>query len=165
MRQRLALVVLLLGTATAFADEPVGCDKFKWPVDLERAALSTAGQQKVAIGADITTVAAVSLSLKPLAEAGLPKPPERAPKDGTFAAFVRIPNVDAGPFTVSLSEPGWIDVVQNGAYLKPKGFSGVSGCEGLHKVMKFDLATGPVTVQVSGVAKDAVNLVILPAAN
>lgn len=165
MRQRLALVVLLFGTSTAFAEEPVGCDKFKWPVDLERAALSTASQQKVASGADVTTVAAVSLSLKPLAEAGLPKPPERAPKDGTFAAFVRVPNVDAGLYTVSLSEPGWVDVVQNGNYLKPNGFSGVNGCAGIHKVMKFNLTTGPVTVQVSGVAKDTVNLVILPAAN
>ncbi len=165
MRQRLALAFLLLGVSTAFAEEPVGCDKFKWPVDLERAALSTANQQKVASGADVTTVAAESVSLKPLAEAGLPMPPERAPKDGTFAGFVRVPNVAGGLYTVSLSEPGWIDVVQGGAYLKPKGFSGVSGCEGIHKTMKFDLATGSVTVQLSGVAKEAVNLVILPASN
>ncbi len=165
MRKAFVLAAVLLGIAPAFADEPVGCDKFKWPVDLERAALSTAGQQKVASGADISTVAAVSLSLKPLTEAGLPKPPERAPKEGTFAAFVRIPNVDAGFYTVSLSEPGWVDVVQNGNYLKPKGFSGVSGCEGIHKTMKFDLATGPVTVQISGVAKDTINLVVLPATN
>lgn len=165
MRQRLALVILLLGPSTAFAEEPVGCDKFKWPVDLERAALSTADQQKVVSGADVTTVAAEKVSLKPFAEAGLPMPPERAPKDGTFSGFVRVPNVDAGLYTVSLSEPGWVDVVQNGSYLKPKGFSGVSGCEGIHKTMKFDLASGPVTVQLSGVAKDTVNLVILPATN
>jgi hypothetical protein len=108
---------------------------------------------------------AANVALRPLTEAGLPMPPERGPKDGTFAGFVRIPNVTAGLYTVSLSEQGWIDVVQGGNYLKPKGFSGVSGCEGIHKTMKFDLVTGPVTVQLSGIAKDAVNLVILPAAN
>lgn len=165
MRKAFVLAALLLGTAPAFAEDPVGCDKFKWQVDLERAALSTAGQQKVASGSDVTTVAAVSLSLKPLAEAGLPMPPERRQKDGTFAGFVTVRNLDAGTYTVSVSDYAWIDVLQNGNYIKPKDYSGATGCDGLRKTMKFQLGTAPTTVQISGTEKNTINLVILPAAN
>ncbi len=165
MRNTLVLAALLLGVAPAFAEEPVGCDKFKWPVDLQRAALSTAGQQKVVSGSEVTTVAAESVSLKPLADAGLAMPPERKQKDGTFAGFVTIKNLDACTYMIGVSDYAWIDVVQNGNYIKPKDFSGATGCDGLRKTMKFELGTAPTTVQISGVEKNVINLVILPAAN
>ena len=38
-RSYLALVALLLA-APALAQEPVGCDKFKWPLDRERTMLA-----------------------------------------------------------------------------------------------------------------------------
>jgi len=38
-RSNLALIALLLATP-AFAQEPVGCDKFKWPLDRERTMLA-----------------------------------------------------------------------------------------------------------------------------
>ena len=57
-RTYLALIVLLLA-APAFAQEPVGCDKFKWPlVDRERAMLASP-----------TAVASGSEVLQPLAAA------------------------------------------------------------------------------------------------
>ncbi len=165
MRMNLVAALLLLGATSAFADEPVGCDKFKWPVDLQRAALSTASQQPVASGAEVTAVAAESVSLKPLANAGLPMPPERKQKDGTFAGFVTIKNLEAGTYTISVSDYAWIDVLQNGNYVKPKDFSGATGCDGLRKSMKFELGTAPTTVQISGAEKNTINLAILPAAN
>lgn len=165
MREFVSSAFLILGMSTAFAEDPVGCDKFKWPVDLQRAALSTANQQPVASGGVVTTVAAETVSLKPLASAGLPMPPERTQKDGTFAGYVTVQNPEAGLYTVSVSDYAWIDVLQNGAFLKPKAFSGATGCDGLRKSMKFELGTAPVTVQISGVEKKTINLVILPAAN
>lgn len=165
MRKALILAALLLGVAPTFAEEPTGCDKFKWPVDRERAALSTANQQPVASGSEVTTVAAERVSLKPLADAGLPMPPERGQKEGTFAGFVTVKVVAAGTYTVSVSDFAWIDVLQNGNYVRPKDFSGASGCEGLRKTMKFQFGTAPTTVQISGAEKNAINLAILPAAN
>lgn len=165
MRKLLGAAFLILGVSAAFAEEPVGCDKFKWPVDLQRAALSIAKQQPVASGGVVTTVAAEAISLKPLAGAGLPMPPERKQKDGTFAGFVTVQNLEAGLYTISVSDYAWIDVLQNGNYVKPKDFSGVTGCDGLRKSMKFELGTAPTTVQISGVEKNTINLVILPAAN
>jgi hypothetical protein len=49
-RSFLALVPLLLA-APAFAQEPAGCDKFKWPLDRERALL--ANPTVVASGSDV----------------------------------------------------------------------------------------------------------------
>jgi hypothetical protein len=45
MRRIFTLLSLMVGLAAvgqALAQEPVGCDKFKWPIDKERALLATA---------------------------------------------------------------------------------------------------------------------------
>jgi len=69
----------------------------------------------------------------------------------------------AGLYTVTISDYAWIDAIQNDAYLKPKGFSGVTGCEGARKSVRFDVLAGPVTIQLSGVAKDTINVALTPA--
>jgi len=41
MRATLLIALVLLGTASVrAAEEPSGCDKFKWPIERERAALT-----------------------------------------------------------------------------------------------------------------------------
>ena len=82
----------------------------------------------------------MTLALLPPAEAKLPSPPERAPKEGTFAGFAafKSPPKD-GIYTVSLSAGGWVDVVQDGHFLKPKDFSGVTDCDGIRKTMKYEI--------------------------
>lgn len=149
----------------ALAQDPAGCDKFKWPVDRERAALNTPGLGKLASGSELTALPTTArLGLRPTAEAALPLTPERKPKDGTFAGFVALKSpVEAGVYTVSLSDYAWLDVVQNGRMLKPVAFSGVTGCESIRKVVKFELSNVPVLVQVSGVAADSILIALMPA--
>jgi hypothetical protein len=65
---------------------------------------------------------------------------------------------------VTISGYAWIDAIQNDAYLKPKGFSGVTGCDGARKSVRFDLAAGPLTIQLSGVAQDTISVALMPAA-
>src|ERR1039458_1920955 len=89
-RTYLALIVLLLA-APAFAQEPVGCDKFKWPLDRERAML--ASPTAVASGSEVLQplAAATMVTLVPFADAHLPVAPERAPKSSdSYAGFVRV---------------------------------------------------------------------------
>ena len=50
MRRVLLIAVALLIAAPALAQEPVGCDKFKWPLDKERALLAKA--ETTASGSD-----------------------------------------------------------------------------------------------------------------
>jgi len=162
MRKRLAVAVLMLGLAPAYAADPVGCEQFKWPVAKERALLTTPDLPNMNSGADAPTLPplAATLALKPEADAGLPKPPQRTQKPGTFAGYLRLGQIPAGTYAISISDYAWIDVVQDGNYLKPMDSSGVSGCNGIRKILKFDLAAGPTTVQISGVATKTIKIAV-----
>ena len=167
MRISLFVALLLLGAAPAWAaEEPSGCDKFKWPIERERAALTAPDRAKLASGSELAAMpsSGVTLALVTPADAKLPTPPERAPKEGTFAGFATVKAAPkAGLYTVSLSSGGWLDVVQDGHFLKPKAFSGATDCDGIRKTVKFELSAAPFVVQVSGTKEDSISIAILPA--
>jgi hypothetical protein len=160
------LVAFVLAAAPAWAaEEPSGCDKFKWPVDRERAALTAPDRARLNSGAELTAVPStgVTLTLVAPGDAKLPSPPERAPKDGTFAGFASFTTAPkAGVYTISLSSGAWVDVVQDGHFLKPKGFSGATDCEGIRKTMKYELSEKPFVLQISGTKENAISIAILP---
>jgi len=166
MRASLFAAFVLLGTATAWAaEEPSGCDKFKWPIERERAALTAPDRLKLASGGELSALPAtgITLGLRAPADARLPSPPERAPKEGTFAGFASFKGAPkAGLYTVSLSAGGWVDVVQDGHALKPKGFSGATDCDGIRKTMKYEIGASPFVLQISGTREDSVSIAILP---
>jgi hypothetical protein len=167
MRSALLLAFVLLGPVSALAaEEPSGCDKFKWPIERERAALTAPDRVKLSSGAELAAVPAtgMTLSLVTPADAKLPTPPERAPKDGTFEGFASFKAVPKpGLYTVSLSSGAWIDLVQDGHALKPKGFSGATDCDGIRKTMKYEISASPFVLQISGTKENALSVVILPA--
>jgi hypothetical protein len=160
------IALLLLGTVAArAAEEPSGCDKFKWDITRERAALTAPDRTNINSGSDLGAVSSTGMTLALVvpADAKLPSPPERAPKEGTFAGFANFKAVPkAGVYTISLSEGAWVDVVQDGHFLKPKAFSGATDCAGIRKTMKYELAAGPFVLQVSGAKDKALSIAILP---
>jgi hypothetical protein len=166
MRTSLLVALLLFGVVPAWAaEEPSGCDKFKWPIERERAALTAPDRSKLASGGELTALPStgVTLALRAPADAKLPTSPERAPKEGTFAGFASIKNAPkAGLYTISLSSGGWLDVVQDGHFLKPKAFSGATDCDGIRKTMKYELSASPFVLQVSGTKEDSISIAILP---
>ena len=166
MRAPLLIAFVLLSAAPAWAaEEPSGCDKFKWPIERERAALTAPDRVKLASGGELAAVPStgMTLTMRPPGEAKLPSPPERAPKEGTFAGFASFKNAPkAGLYTVSLSAGGWVDVVQDGHFLKPRGFSGATDCEGIRKTMKYEISQNPFVLQVSGTREDSISIAILP---
>lgn len=165
---KLHVVILVaasvLCVSQAWAEEPVGCDKFKWDVTRERAAMTQADAPELASGAGLAEPLpqVVVLKLQSPADVKLPSPPERAPKPGGFAGFGTLNIPENGTYSISLSAAGWIDVLQNGSLLKPKAFSGVTNCEGIRKTMKFGLGVGPAIVQVSGVSEATIKIAIIP---
>lgn len=166
MRSLVVLALTVTVAAPAVAAEPSGCDKFKWPIGRERAALSSSERTVLVSGASVITPLPVTatLTLRPSADAGLPSPPERAAAAGTFAGYLSVETArPAGTYSISLSAGAWIDVVQERSYLKPKAFSGATDCAGIRKTMKFDLTASPFVVQVSGVKESTITLAILPA--
>ena len=166
MRAALLIGLVLLGTAPAWsAEEPSGCDKFKWDIEHERAALTASDRIKLVSGGELNVLPSTGMiiALRAPAEAKLPSPPERAPKEGTFAGFASFKNPPkAGIYTISLSAGGWVDVMQDGHFLKPKAFSVATGCEGIRKTMKYEISQNPFVLQVSGTREDSISIAILP---
>ena len=166
MRAPLLIALVLLGTAPACAaEEPSGCDKFKWAIEHERAALTAPDRVKLVSGGELPALPStgMTLALRTPAEAKLPSPPERAPKAGTFAGFASFKSPPkAGTYTVSISAGGWVDVVQDGHFLKPKAFSGATDCDGIRKTMKYEISVSPLVLQISGIKEDSVSIAILP---
>ncbi len=165
MRSAPVIALLLLSAPALAAEEPSGCDKFKWNIDHERAVLAAADRTKLASGSEVTAMpsSGMILSLVAPADARLPTPPERAPKEGTFAGFTSFKTAPkAGIYTISLSAGAWIDVVQDGHFLKPRAFSGATDCEGIRKTMKYELSASPFVLQISGSKDDSISIAILP---
>ena len=150
--------------APALADEPVGCDKFTWPLDKERTMLTSADTVTVASGMKLALPlpVAVTIDLAPFADAKLPMAPERAPKQAnSFAGFISVPAPpQGGSYKVTLSSEAWIDVTQDGHFLKSTAHSGAMGCAGIRKSVKFNLEAAPFIVQLSNVPANKIGVAI-----
>jgi len=150
--------------APALADEPVGCDKFTWPLDKERTMLTSTDTVTVASGMKLALPlpVAVTVDLAPFADAKLPMAPERAPKKpNSFAGFISVPApAQAGVYKVTLSSEAWIDVTQDGHYLKSTAHTGAMGCAGIRKSVKFNLDAAPFVVQLSNVPANKITVAI-----
>jgi len=161
----LTALMLLTAAPASAAEEPSGCDKFKWNIERERAMLTAPDRLTLASGNELSTLPTngITLALAAPADAELPMSPERAPKAGTFAGFAKIKAPPkAGIYTVNLSAGGWVDLVQDGHALKPKAFSGATDCEGIRKTMKYAISANPLVLQISGVRESSVSIAILP---
>ena len=53
-------------------------------------------------------------------------------------------------------------MVQDGHFLKPKGFSGATDCDGIRKTMKYEISASPFVLQISGARENAMSVAILP---
>ena len=159
-----AALITTVSAVSALAEEPIGCDKFKWPVEKEMGALRAPNIQQVKSGTNIATIPfAGTVLLVPSSSANLPKAPERPPKDDTFAGYLAVAGLAAGTYSISLSDAAWVDVVEDDQFLKAKAHSGVQGCEGIRKVLQFELKGDPLVIQISGAPTPRLNLAVLPA--
>jgi hypothetical protein len=166
MRAALVIALATLAAAPVWAEDPSGCDKFKWGIERERAALTAPDRIKLGSGGEFAELPSTgfTLALRAPGEAKLLSPPESAPKEGSFAGFATFKSPPkAGRYTIRLSAGGWIDVVQDGQFLRSVTSSGVRDCAGIRKSVKFEIPAKPFVVQVSGVEADSINLAILPA--
>jgi hypothetical protein len=164
MKLAIIIVAACLVAAPALAQEPVGCDKFKWPIDKERSLLTSKDAPTLVSGTSVKAAlpVAVNVTLVPFADAKLPMTPERAPKLAqSFAGFLQMgaPPQD-GTYKISLTSEAWIDIVQGGHLLKSVSFSGATGCEGIRKSVKFDLKAEPFVVQLSNVPNNSIGVAI-----
>ncbi|HWK96279.1 MAG TPA: hypothetical protein VNR39_12740 [Pseudolabrys sp.] len=153
-----ALFSAMTVSSPALAQERTGCDQFKWPLARERALM--AKPIDAASGAAIADpfAAALKIALAPQADVALPLKPERALREpSAYAGFLRFAAPPrAGTVRITLSANAWIDVIQDDKALPADEFSGVQGCEGLRKSVKFALAATPFVVQLSGASVQSI---------
>ena len=156
--------------APAAADDRMsgGCDSFKWPLDKERAAFADAKLEQVDSGAKRAAFGEQALALKlqaggEVAYVILPEKKKESGKAGFGGVVSFAPPAKAGSFQVTLSGPGWIDVVQGGKGLSATDHSGAKKCEGLRKSVRFDVEAQPVVLQISGAPADTIKVAVRPA--
>ena len=164
MKTAFIVIAACAVAAPALAQEPVGCDKFKWPLDKERATLNGTDLPKIVSGGqrDVSDPLrhdrrAVAVRRRKTADAAGARAEIARQLRRLFEA--KAPK-QAGSYKITLSAEGWIDVTQSGNAVKSTAFSGALGCEGVRKSVKFDLAAAPFTVELCGVKADAIKIVI-----
>jgi len=162
-----SVLLLALLTTSGLAAESGGCGRFAWPIDAEARLLNSSEKTAVTSGTELNPPpsGAILLTLTPWKSAALPMPPERQPKSDTaFAGFVRVAGMtQPGVYKLSLSAEVWVDVIEDGRYLKPTAFSGAPDCPGIRKSVKFQLGSGLKLIQISGAQLDTVALTLTPA--
>jgi hypothetical protein len=164
MRKSLAFAGLLVCamSGAAFADDDSGCAKFKWSIAKERALF--AAPTPVGAGAVLEVgAAAYRVALADNDEVAYPARPERASKAGTHGAVLTFAVKDDGLYDVTLSDEGWIDVVDHGQRISSSDFSGQKACPGVRKSVRFSLKAGDFTLQLSNVEGKAINIAVVPA--
>lgn len=158
----LAAALALVGGG-ARAQEKTGCDQFKWSVARERAWFA-AERKPVASGATIVAGQGYAVTLAPNESVAFRAPPEKALKPGGFGATLAVVNIDkAASYEITLSDEGRIDAVQGDALVKSTDFSGQKDCPGVRKSVRFDLKTGPLTIQISNAPGAAIDMALAPA--
>lgn len=170
---RLAAVLFALtAPVTAFAAPGVGCDGFLWPLATELTWMQSSTPDAVPSGAKIASPPAdkaIEVALQPASAVTFAITPTSTPKPEDAATFAGIVNFDglseAGQYQVTLSAHGWIDVVQDGKPLEAIAHTGAEGCDAIRKSVRFEVAPGPFSIQVSGVRTDKVRIAVRPAAD
>jgi hypothetical protein len=154
----ISLFAILAGTSFAMADD-AGCATFKWPVTREQTLFPEAPAAQP--GASLALGEAADLALAPVDVIGFTVPPERAPAAGTFGATASVTVPPEGELQITLSGEAWVDVVQDGHASKSVAFSGVKTCPGIRKSVRFKLAVGAATLQLSGAKEQSIKVAVL----
>lgn len=153
----LASVVLLSACASASAQErqaqqpaqQTACDTVAEPWKAPRT-IASARDAAAAMRAPFAVGEAVHLALHPDGEVAyvtLPQGEGEAASFGGMASFMIEP---AGTYRVGLSEPVWVDVVQDGKPAATVRFGPGPACSGIRKAVSFDLKPGPHVLEISG---------------
>lgn len=164
MRVALAAAALIaLATSAAAQDKPP-CEQFKWPLATERSWFETADPKRLPSGGTRGELpeGAFVVALMPSADVAFALPPEGKPKPerpmGAVVPFGAV--ATPGRYQVTLSDEAWIDIIQAGAFRPALEFSGVHGCPGLRKSVRFDFEQAPLVLLLSSAAASSLKLAI-----
>lgn len=165
LRAAITMAVLLQAAVPLSAAGTGGCESFEFPLVAELEWMRRETATPVAAGATLRAppAEAMTVTLLPMADVTFPVPPEgRKGEDATLhGAVIQFESIAApGLYQIALSHKGWIDAVQDGVTVKSTAHTGKSDCEGLRKAIRFELKSGPLTVQLSSVHAPQIRLTV-----
>lgn len=167
-----SLAFALAAATPAMAEQKkAGCESFLWPLATEIALIKSADAVAATSGDTLpapSSEKAIALALKPARQVQLPAKPTSTPRAddaSKFAGFVSFAKVEKGHYQITMSGPGWIDVIQNGVPLEATAHTGSPDCQDVRKSVRFEIADGPLAIQVHGVTKDVLKITVRPAAD
>ena len=156
----LPLLLALLG-ALAAGPAAAACDDPAWDTTAVLAQLAAAVPPAETRPLDRGAATGLAIDLVPVADVQFAVPPERGPRNpDPRGAVLHFDAGAGGTYRVALSERAWIDVVQDGKYLAPVAFVDFTDCADLHKIVAFDVAAGPFTLQLSDATAPSLALVL-----
>jgi hypothetical protein len=162
MRSIVWVLVLLAGCSNSAAPPPQqACTAVAQPWEAPRTSSSArdaVGAAQVRFGTD----EAVRLSLHPDGEVAYLTLPQGEGEAASFGGLASFFIEEAGPYSVGLSEPIWIDVARGGRAADPVRFGPGSPCSGIRKAVTFDLAPGEYVLELSGSTVPDVGVLITP---
>lgn len=85
---------------------------------------------------------------------------DRVPAKAT-GGLARLHIEEPGQYSVLLSSSHWVDLVRGDAVVDSVSHEGHLGCEGLHKIVRYELGRGDYLLQLSGGDAAFVRLAIL----
>jgi len=115
-------------------------------IDRERAALTAPDRAKLTSGSEQAALPAtgISLALVAPADANWPTPPERAPREGTFAGFTSFKTAPKpGLYTISLSAGAWGRRGPGRAFPQTQSLQRRHRLRRIRKTMKYELSASP----------------------
>lgn len=149
---------IILASGIAQADDKPACERFDWPLAIERSWFTAGDMPVVETGQKLASLPAqgLTLTLRPAADvtlAAATRPPRvDAPKSGVVTFTVPA----AGLYQVTISADGWVDVVQDGAIVATQAHTGNRDCVGLRKSVRYKLKAGEAAIQVTSVPADRI---------
>lgn len=138
-----------------------GCAAFRWPIEREQSLFASA--PAASSGQTLNVGEAAAFALLPADAVKFGVAPGRTPAAGTFGAMATLAVETPQTIQITLSGEAWIDVVQDGAALKPSGVSSVKECPGIRRSLRFKLAAGDAALQFSGAHQADLKVAVLPA--
>lgn len=150
----LALMVVLFCVSTAASAQetqaqPQACATTAEPWKAPRA-IAAARDAAGAAQAPFAMGEAVRLTLHPDGEVAYVTLPKGEGEAASFGGMASFTIEEAGTYRVGLSEPVWVDVVQDGKPAETVRFGPGPACSGIRKAVSFALRPGPHVIEISG---------------
>jgi hypothetical protein len=153
----LAMLITMLAAAEASAEER--CRQF-WSSTVQRIELFADYLPTVESRQSLPKEGVFSLQLQPADEVIYLLAPERG-RDGGHGGIVTIEGIPAGRYYVALSEPAWIEAVQDDRRLPIFAEAHTSTCANVRQSLEIAVESRPLTLQIGGARTDRVSIGIL----